>query len=225
MTSTRRQGLDPNWLRGNQDPLTTPYQIENLVQALACDVARVAVLGLCEDPTFSSEFPSGTPFAEEDSVHTTVHGTPTVSEAPDNADNLRTGFQLFGREFKLLVQRLAAMQDTDGSRLLDNTIVVWVSSLGYGSQHLVNNIPVVLAGMKGAFAQGQGRHLVQDRHTLGDLYAQVLRMLGGTDMTYGETGTLGELAKANGVDNLQPELGASGYIDDKTPLHAGPLDL
>jgi hypothetical protein len=185
----------------------------------------VAVFGLCADPNFSSEFPSGTPFVEDGSVHTTVHGTPTVSGNEKNATDLRTGFQLHARQFKQLVQRLATMQDTDGSRLLDNTLVVWVSSLGYGSQHLAYNIPVVLAGMKGAFSKGQGRHLVQNRRTLGDLHAHILRILGGTDMTYGETGTLGELAKANGVTNLQPELGAPGYISADTPLHAGPLDL
>jgi hypothetical protein len=219
------KGLDSAWLRGSKDPVTTPYQIENLVQALACDVTRVAVLGLCENPTFKSEFPSSDPFAEDNSVHTTVHSANVVSDVPMKAADLATGFQLFGREFKMLVQRLASMQDTDGSRLLDNTIVVWVSSLGYGSQHLVNDLPIVLAGMKSAFPQGQGRHLVQNRRTLGDLYAQILRMLGGTDMTYGETGTLGALAKAHGVSNLQPEIGASGYISADTPLHAGPLDL
>src|SRR5579864_5852917 len=95
--------------------------------------------------------------------------------------------------FTLLVQSLAKTQDLDGSRMLDNTLIVWVSPLGYGN-HQTFNIPVVLAGGKnlpGAFPKGQGRHVVcANRNSLGDLWAQVLRMFGGSDMTYGATGTL-----------------------------------
>ena len=72
-----------------------------------------------------------------------------------------------------------------------------MSDLGYGSGHYCYNYPVVLAGMKSAFPKGQGRHVVGQVNSLGDLYAQVLRMLGGTDATFGSTGTL---SSAVGLD-------------------------
>jgi len=84
------------------------------------------------------------------------------------------------------------------------------------------NCPVVLAGMTSAFPKGQGRHVVGQVNSLGDLYAQVLRMLAGADMTFGSTGTL---ASAAGAINDMPQFGRSGLINKNTPLHFGPLDL
>lgn len=223
-----RTGLGPEFLRGRQDSLTTPYQIENLVQALACDVVRSAVFTLCGDPEWSSEFPGGSPFSADDSVHGTVHGTPRIddsSETMSNATNLRTGFQAFGRQFRSLVERLGEMEDVDGTRLLDNTLVLWISELGYGSEHTVFNLPVVLAGMPGAFDRGQGRHVVEDRRSTGDLHAQVLRMLGGSDTSFGPTGTIGSLADEWGTGDIHPDYGLPDFIERATPLHSGPLDL
>jgi hypothetical protein len=117
---------------------------------------------------------------------------------------------------------MAAIRESDGSRLLDNTLVVWVSDLGYGSGHYCYNYPVLLAGMKRAFPKGQGRHVVGQVNSLGDLYAQVLRMLGGSDTTFGSTGTL---SSAAGSINYMSQFGRSGLINKDTPLHFGPLDL
>ncbi|HVN32115.1 MAG TPA: hypothetical protein VMT45_09005, partial [Thermoanaerobaculaceae bacterium] len=129
----------------------------------------------------------------------------------------------YSKYFTKLIQRLAAIRESDGSRMLDNTLVVWVSDLGYGSGHYCYNYPVVLAGMKGAFPKGQGRHVVGQVNSLGDLYAQVLRMLGGSDTTFGSTGTLSTAVGAS--TNLLPQMGRPGLINKDTPLHFGPLDL
>jgi hypothetical protein len=219
-------GRNPAWERGHQDAVTVPYQIDTVVQAFACDVTRVMCLEFSPDADFAKEFPTRTPFGDEDSYHVKVHGAQSPAEAPGTCGDLRGAYQHFCWVMNLAVQRLAAFTDVDGNRLLDNTLVLWVSELGYGADHLNNDIPVVLAGMKGAFPQGQGRHVVcSPRRTLGDLYAHVLRILGGTDMTYGVTGTLGQAASANGVSDLNGALGLDGYIKTSTPLHNGPLDI
>src|SRR5206468_8406504 len=99
----------------------------------------------------------------------------------------------YGRMFTAIVQRLAAETDPiDNTPLLDSTLVVWVSDIAYAN-HTNYNAPVVLAGLKSAFPKGQGRHVVHSRRTLGDLYAHVQRLLGFSDMTYGLTGTLGQV--------------------------------
>ncbi|MBK8239136.1 MAG: DUF1552 domain-containing protein [Deltaproteobacteria bacterium] len=213
----------PEWSRGRSDALTWPFQLENAVQALACDVVRVAAIGFHSDPAWSSEF-TQSPFEGDGALHNFVHGLQDSSNDPQGAGDVATGFQSYARKFSELVTRLAEIEDLDGSRLLDNTLVVWVSEMGYGSDHQAWNVPVVLAGMRSAFPNGQGRHVVQPGRTMGDLWAHVLRMLGGDDTEFGATGTLGELAAAYGVGDLvlgagRPGLGAS------TPLHAGPLDL
>jgi hypothetical protein len=56
---------------------------------------------------------------------------------------------------------------------------------------------------------------------MGDLFAQVLRMVGGSDMTYGDTGVLGDY----NTGNLNAGAGFPGFITPSTPLHSGPLDL
>jgi len=83
---------------------------------------------------------------------------------------------------------------------------------------------VVLAGLKAAFPKGQGRHVVGQVNSLGDVYAHVLRLLGGTDTTYGATGTLGS-AVGSGSFNFLPLMGRPGLINKDTPLHFGALDL
>lgn len=218
------QGRNPAWERGAQDNVTVPFQIENLVQGLACDISRSAVLTFWSDPTFAYAFDGTSPFAGTDSWHQTIHGMARVRDAnTGTADQLDVAFASLGVFFTQLVQRLGEIEDIDGSRLLDNTLVMWVSELGYGSEHTVFNIPVVLAGMGDAFEKG--RHVVENRRTTGDLFAHALRILGQDDQTFGETGTLGEVAGARGFTELFPEYGAPGYINADTPLHGGPLSI
>lgn len=220
----------PDWERGRKDDLTVPFQINTLVQALACDVTRVCCLDFWGDPSFEFLFPGTSPFADSGSWHGTIHGTPRLTDSPDevtNAGNLKKAYQFWGQMFTSLIQQLEATKDVDGSSLLDNTLVLWTSDLGYGAAHNVFNVPVVLAGLGGAFQKG--RHIVEDRRTLGDLHAHLLRLLGGSDQTYGETGgasgTLGELAAAHGTSDLLVDYGFPGYVSDATKLHRGPLSL
>lgn len=204
--------------RGQKDAITTPFQIENVIQALACDITRVAVLDFDAgyDPLFPSEFPNPNQALLSSNWHALIHenGAPTDPEA----GTLTTAFQYFAKSFTHLVQRLGQMTDLDGNSMLDSTLVVWVSDMGYGSRHYDYNIPVVLAGMPSAFPGGQGRHVVMNRRTLGDLYAQILRMVGGSDTTFGATGTLGDHS-----NNLSTFSGKN--ISASTPLHLGPISL
>jgi hypothetical protein len=212
--------------RGQYDGQTTPYQVENMVQALACDITRVAGYAFQCDyaPLFPSAFPNGEPAnLLADNWHNILHGNPQVTDS--DVPMLTAAYQFFGNTFTSIVQRLDQMLDVDGGSMLNNTLVVWVTEMGYAN-HNYFNIPVVLAGMPSAFAKGQGRHVVMSsgnvRHTLGDLWAQVIRMVGaGSDTTFGETGTLGSLSS----DDLIADAGLPGYITKSTPLHAGALDL
>jgi hypothetical protein len=210
--------------RGRLDGQVTPAQIENLVMALACDVTRVASLHfeLGYDPVYASEFTGGSPFDGGNNYHAMIHSTPQLSNP--NRPSLTQAFGFHSKMFTRLVTRLAQVGDVDGRRMLDNTLVLWVSDMGYGSSHFDFNIPVVMAGMSSAFPKGQGRHVVcSNRRSLGDLYAQVLRMLGGTDTTFGATGTVGSVAAGAGL-NAGYGFG-NGYINAGLPLHLGAIDL
>lgn len=212
------------YLRGERDGQLMPHIIENIVQGFACDVTRVMSLYFWQgdDPIFPTQFGAGaSPFAANN-WHGYIHDTPRIYDSAasqQKAQNLTASFGLYANTFTSLVQRLATMIEPDGSRMLDNTLVLWVSELGYGS-HFAANIPVVLAGMRSAFPQGQGRHVVENRRSMGDLLAHSLRILGGTDTTYGETGTMGSHGTI-----YSPELAWNGSLPASTPLHSGPLNL
>jgi hypothetical protein len=212
------------YLRGERDAQMMPAIIENVVQAFACDVTRVASLMFYEgdDPIFPTQFTGTSPFVANN-WHGVIHGVPRIYDnatTQADAQNLTASYGHYARTFATIVQRLAAFIEPDGSRLLDNTLVLWVSEMGYGSVHATYNIPVVMAGLPSAFPQGQGRHVVENRRTMGDLLAHVMRMYGGTDTTFGETGTLGSNGTVQGAFAGYPS-----YINANTPLHAGPLNL
>ena len=146
-----------------------------------------------DDPVFPTEFSGTSPYAANN-WHGAIHGVPriydnTASQAA--ATDLSASFGHYAKTFTSLVQRLASFIEVDGSRMLDNTLVLWVSEMGYGAVHSAANLPVVLAGMASAFPKGQGRHVIANRRSMGDLLAHSARLLGGTDTTFGETGTLG----------------------------------
>jgi hypothetical protein len=211
--------------RGDIDGLVTPWIIENLVMSLACDITRVASLHFFRgyDYAFASEFaPAPSPLGGGANFHSVVHDTPAL--ASPNKANLIKAYGFYARMVARLIKRLGEITDVDGSRLLDNTLVVWVGDMGYGAAHHNFNIPVLMAGMKRAFPGGQGRHLVlPERRSLGDLYSQVLRMLGGSDKTFGQTGTLADSGLTG--TKLNPWSGYEGYITPSLPLHHGALAL
>ncbi|MFO0671219.1 MAG: DUF1552 domain-containing protein [Polyangiaceae bacterium] len=219
--------LDPSgnaYQRGERDAVMIPAIVENIVQAFACDVTRVASLFFYngDDPIFPTQFPAGASPFVGNNWHATIHGVPRIAENPTDASSLIASYNFYASTFTQIVQRLASMTDVDGSRLLDNTLILWVSEMGYGSVHGDYNIPVVMAGMKSAFSKGQGRHVVcSGRRSMGDLFAQILRMYGGNDTTYGDTGTIGD----HNSGDLISDAGWPGFIQKSTPLHAGAIDL
>jgi hypothetical protein len=217
-------GSGSAYLRGEKDAQMMPAIVENIVQAFACDVTRVVSLMFHEanDPIFPTQFTGTSPFLNAN-WHGVIHGTPRLYEdaaSQGRAQNLSASYGHYANTFATLVQRMASFIEPDGSRMLDNTLVLWVSEMGYGSVHTVSNLPVVLAGLRSAFPLGLGRHVVQSRRSTGDLLAHVMRLYGGTDLTFGETGTLGSNGAVYGAD-----LGWSGYVNASTPLHSGPLNL
>lgn len=213
---------------GLLDAEITPWQIENLVMSLACDVTRVATLHFFQtenQSTFSSAFDGASPIPPEQ-LHTMIH----ESDDPDSATAqiIRQGFGEIGMLYTKLIQRLSEVIDVDGAPLLDNTLVIWVSELGYGG-HLNFNIPVVLAGMPSAFAEGQGRHIVlPERHSMGDLFTKALDMVGVPNTTFGYQGQIGDSGVAQA--DLAAWAGYGGttgepFVTTSRPLHAGPFDV
>ncbi|MDB4654140.1 DUF1552 domain-containing protein [Rubripirellula sp.] len=58
-------------------------------------------------------------------------------------------------QYVYILNRMDAIQEADGSSLLDNSLVTYGSGLGDGSTHQYNDLPIVMAGGGGRVKSGQ----------------------------------------------------------------------
>ncbi len=125
--------------------------IDLIVQALACDVTRVATLQLGrEGSTGSGGWVEGWGGG---GIHTMSHGND-----PDSLESMRLLYRWNAGRVTKLLDGLAEATDADGAPLLDNTLVVWGSAMSSAYNHASRNIPfVVIEGDNGYFRTG--RHI------------------------------------------------------------------
>ncbi len=80
-------------------------------------------------------------------------------------------------QFAYLVQRMSGIQESNGSSLLDNTLLTYGSGLGDGSTHQYNDLPIVVAG--GGDRVRSGLHINMPEGTpLANLWLTQARLLG-----------------------------------------------
>ena len=65
-------------------------------------------------------------------------------------------------QFAYIVQRMKAIEEADGSSLLDNTILTYGSGLGDGATHQYSDLPIIVAGRGGGkLRTGQHLHVAE----------------------------------------------------------------
>lgn len=80
-------------------------------------------------------------------------------------------------QFAHLLSRLDAIEEPDGSTLLDNTLLTYGSGLGDGSTHQYNDLPIIVAG--GGQRVRSGRHVNLPEGTpLANLWLTQARLMG-----------------------------------------------
>lgn len=121
-----------------------------LVQtSLACDLTRVATvyMPVPPDSVFGYKSVGGTT-----DFHDMVHKTNGVQPAlgdDTTAIGIMKAFQTYNAAmFAKFLDLLAAIPESDGTTLLDNTLVVWCGQIA-GGDHSLDNIPYILAGNLG----------------------------------------------------------------------------
>ena len=81
-------------------------------------------------------------------------------------------------QFAYLVEKMDAIQEADGSTLLDNTIFTYGSGLGDGATHQYSDLPIVVAGSGGGELR-PGQHLHCSEGTpLANLWLTQARVMG-----------------------------------------------
>lgn len=96
--------------------------------------------------------------------------------------------------FAKFLDRLATMQDSDGARMLDRTMVLFGSGMGNGSSHSNKDLPILLAG--GGFRHGEHKEYPTGRKVpLCNLYTTMLQRFGVEIERFNKaTGTLGDFS-------------------------------
>ncbi|MCB9539726.1 MAG: DUF1552 domain-containing protein [Myxococcales bacterium] len=152
-------------------------QIDLAVNALACDVTRIASVQ-CSTAVNALRFTFMG--LRDNEGHALSHAGDSHPERQDEWEQMLTWYS---EQFAYLLDRLAAVPEGDGS-LLDNTLVVWGMEISRGNNHDLTDIPFVLAGGAGGRLKG-GRYLRYDGKPHNDLLVGILNLLGVPDATFG----------------------------------------
>ncbi len=130
-------------------------QIDNLVMSFACDLSRVATLQITEGSSNARynflNGPDGAPITEWH--HTLSH------EPSGNADamaKLTTISRWHYGKLAQLLRGLDGLVESDGTTVLDNTLILCINELSDGQFHTHQNMPWMLIGGAGLRA---GRYL------------------------------------------------------------------
>tara|TARA_R110002049_G_scaffold27321_3_gene94449 strand:+ start:101686 stop:103029 length:1344 start_codon:yes stop_codon:yes gene_type:complete len=126
-------------------------------------------------------------FDEPRSHHKMSHNQTTM------IDDLLKVDQFHMQQYAYLVEKMDAIEQPDGTSLLDNTLFTYGSGLGDGSTHQYNDLPIIVAG--GGDRVKAGRHINMPEGTpLANLWLTQARMMGlQLDQFADSTGTIDAL--------------------------------
>jgi hypothetical protein len=161
-------------------PEVTRRQIDVMVQALACDVARVGTLQIGSSGGFGTpQWPAeGVDVAKGD--HDIAHEYYSVKGAKEIAD--REALETYHyRQFAYLLEQMDGIQEGDGT-LLDHSLVFWVKSMS--NNHAHDPMMMMLAGGANGALQG-GRYLSAGGAPTANLLVTVCQLMGLNDTSFG----------------------------------------
>jgi len=168
-------------------PPTVPEHVrlmlDILVLALQMDRTRVATFLFQNDLT-------GMTFDFIEGVGKT--GLHTMSHHRQRAETLRQ-YQLVNQwhsaQFAYVLDKMAAVDEGDGTTLLDNTMLLFGSTMMDGDSHDANDLPLIVAGGRSAGIRG-GRAVRYDRledRRLCNLHLDLLNRMGHDAESFGNS--------------------------------------
>jgi hypothetical protein len=172
-------------------PAIGKTQMDLLVASLACDQTRIASLQWSHSV---SDIPM--PWLNISTGHHTLsHDADTDSTSQDQLVQINTWY---AQQFAYLLQSMDTVIESDGTTLLDNSLVMWINELSKGNIHSHQPLPVVIAGGCGG-ALRTGRLVTyspQQPHN--NLLVSIANAMGTSITTFGNpaycTGPLSNLS-------------------------------
>ena len=156
-------------------PTIGRLQTDLMIMALTCGMTNVATLMWANADSWQF-FPW---IGVNEEHHELSHAGPSDTVAMEKLVKIN---RWHSEQMAYLLDRLAAATDSDGSKLLDSTLVLWGNELGEGNTHTYKNIPWVLAGGGGSYFK-MGRYLQYKDVAHNNLLLSVCHAMGLGDLT------------------------------------------
>lgn len=156
-----------------------------MISALQTGLTRVATL-MVGPERWNTPFTFEGVFDDPRSHHVMSHNQDKF------VDDLIKLDQFHMDQYVYLVDRMASLEEADGSTLLDNTIFTYGSGLGDGATHQYSDLPIVVSGRSGGTLRGGGRWIhCREGEPLANLWLTQARALGIEMKSFADsTGTL-----------------------------------
>ncbi|MDX2020850.1 MAG: DUF1552 domain-containing protein [Deltaproteobacteria bacterium] len=180
-----------------------------MIQAgFACDLTRVASLWMGSTPNADCGYSPG--MLGTTDLHDLVHKVDGDMRSNPTAVGVIKKFHIaYSQVFAQLLTALKAIPESDGSTMLDHTVILWAGEIAQGG-HGCANLKWMLAGSAGGYFK-TGRYLNwgdynrgeygPDRNgpSNGDLFSSLANAMGVPTTTYGSNGrSTGPIAKLRG---------------------------
>lgn len=82
------------------------------------------------------------------------------------------------QQFALVLEKMKAIKESNGSTLLDNTLITYGSGLGDGSTHQFHNLPIIVGGGSGFGIKGDRHIHCSDGTPLANLWLKQAQLMG-----------------------------------------------
>ncbi len=165
-------------------PEVAKLQLDLMTVAFQCDLTRVVTIMFSDAKNHR-----GMPFL---GINSSIHNISHYGDADQMRLKLAERDRWQAQQFAYVLESLKNLTDSNGTTLLDNSLVFQGSDVSRGNVHSHDDMPHLLAG--GAAGWQMGRYVKFSGQQHNNLLVSILRAFGGTQTTWGEpsfcTGTL-----------------------------------
>jgi len=165
--------LDPNDMANF--PAIGKLQMDMMLLGLSCGMTNVSTFMWANADSWQYY-----PFAGANEEH---HGTSHCSDTDSvNVNNLVLINIWQAQQVAYMLDQLSTTLESDGSTMLDNSVLLWGNELGVGNTHSYKNIPWMLAGGAGGYFK-TGRFLQYPDLPHNNLLVSICNAMGFSDVT------------------------------------------
>lgn len=158
-----------------QFPNAAKLQMDLMILAHTCNMTRVSTFMFANADSWQY-YPW---IGVNEEHHELSHAGDADTAATEKLVKINTWHS---EQFKYILDGLAAVQEADGSSMLDSSLILWGNELGAGNTHTYKNIPWVIAGSAGGYLK-TGRQINYKDQPHNNLLVSVCQAMGFSDVT------------------------------------------